>query len=295
MYESDDVQSQIAEQRFKITRVGATGVKKPITVRRPWGDVTLNAEIDVFVDLPSDQKGSHMSRNVEVTGEVVDNSVREPVEGLENLTAEMCELLLERHEYASYSEVDIHADYFLERHSPHGRSSLENYEIRAKTEAYRDGEIRKYIGVTAVGLNACPCAMESVKSKYIEKYPELEDALEKIPTITHNQRNKSTIMIEVPDGEDIEVNDLIDIIESSLSSPTHEILKRDDEADVVIQAHENPKFVEDVVRDMLSKLLKKYSHFSDSAHIDVKSESEESIHKHNAFAERITTFGELRK
>ncbi len=295
MYNSDDVQSQIAEQRFKITRVGVTGVKKPITVRRPWGDVTLNAEIDVYVDLPSDQKGSHMSRNVEVTGEVVDNSVREPVEGLENLTAEMCKLLLERHEYASYSEVDINADYFLERESPQGRSSLENYEIRAKTEAYRDGETRKYIGVTAVGLNACPCAMESVKSKYIEKYPGVEEALEKIPTITHNQRNKSTIMIEVPNDEEIEVNDLIDIIESSLSSPTHEILKRDDEADVVIQAHENPKFVEDVVRDMLSRILKKYSHFPDSTHIDVKSESEESIHKHNAFAERITTFGELRE
>ncbi|MFW5928516.1 MAG: GTP cyclohydrolase MptA [Thermoplasmatota archaeon] len=295
MYNSDDVQSQIAEQRFKITRVGVTGVKKPITVRRPWGDVTLNAEIDVYVDLPSDQKGSHMSRNVEVTGEVVDNSVREPVEGLENLTAEMCELLLERHEYASFSEVDINADYFLERQSPHGRSSLENYEIRAKTEAHRDGEVRSYIGVTAVGLNACPCAMESVKSNYMEKYPDVEEALDKIPTITHNQRNKSTIMIEVPNDEEIEVNDLIDIIESSLSSPTHEILKRDDEAEVVIQAHENPKFVEDVVRDMLSKLLKKYSHFPDSTHVDVKSESEESIHKHNAFAERITTFGELRE
>jgi len=105
--------------------------------------------------------------------------------------------------------------------------------------------------------------MESVKSNYIEKYPEVEDAFEKIPTITHNQRNKSTIMIEVPDHEEIEVNDLIEIIESSLSSPTHEILKREDEAEVVIQAHENPKFVEDVVRDILSAVLYKYNHLPD--------------------------------
>ncbi|MFW6142003.1 MAG: GTP cyclohydrolase MptA [Candidatus Saliniplasma sp.] len=295
MCTSGDVQNMKAEKRFKITRVGVTGVKKPIVVHRPWGDVTLNAEIDVYVDLPSKQKGSHMSRNVEVTGEVVDKSVREPVDGLENLTAQMCEILLERHEYATYSEVEINADYFLEKKSPKDRSSLENYTIKAKAEAVRDGELRKYIGVTAVGMNACPCAMETVKNYYVQKYPELEGSIDKIPFITHNQRNKSTVMMEVPDDEYIEVNDLIGIIEDSLSSSTHEILKRDDEAAVVIQAHENPKFVEDVVRDILSKLLEKYDHLPDSTHVDVKSESEESIHKHNAFAERVTTFGELRE
>ncbi|MFW5903990.1 MAG: GTP cyclohydrolase MptA, partial [Candidatus Saliniplasma sp.] len=291
MCTSGDVQNMKAEKRFKITRVGVTGVKKPIVVHRPWGDVTLNAEIDVYVDLPSKQKGSHMSRNVEVTGEVVDKSVREPVDGLENLTAQMCEILLERHEYATYSEVEINADYFLEKKSPKDRSSLENYTIKAKAEAVRGGELRKYIGVTAVGMNACPCAMETVKNYYVQKYPELEGSIDKIPFITHNQRNKSTVMMEVPDDEYIEVNDLIGIIEDSLSSSTHEILKRDDEAAVVIQAHENPKFVEDVVRDILSKLLEKYDHLPDSTHVDVKSESEESIHKHNAFAERVTTFG----
>ncbi len=295
MNSSGDVQNMKAEKRFKITRVGVTGVKKPIVVRRPWGDITLNAEIDVYVDLPSEQKGSHMSRNVEVTGEVVDKSVREPVKGLENLTAQMCEILLDRHEYAAYSEVDISADYFLEKESPKGRSSLENYKIKARAEAYREGELRKYIGVTVLGLNACPCAMETVRNLYIKRYPDLKNSLDKIPFITHNQRNKSTVMIEVPDGESIEVNDLIYIIEDSLSSPTHEILKRDDEAAVVMQAHENPKFVEDVVRDILSNLLEKYSHLPDFTHVDVKSESEESIHKHNAFAERVTTFGELRK
>lgn len=295
MRPSDDVQNQIAEQRFKLTRVGVTGVKKPIVVKRPWGDVTLNAEIDVYVDLPSDQKGSHMSRNVEVTGEIVDKSVRDPVKSLESLTAEMCEILLERHEYASYSEVDISADYFLERESPLGRSSLENFLIRSKSEAVRDGKIRKYIGVTVVGLTACPCAMEGVKKILSEKDIDHEDVPEEMPGVTHNQRNESTVMIEVPEEKEVEVNDLIDMIEDSLSSPTHEILKRDDEAEVVFQAHQNPKFVEDVVRDILAKLMVEYSDMPDSTHVSVKSESKESIHKHNAFAERVTTFGELRE
>ncbi len=295
MTERDDVQNQRAEQRFKLTRVGVTGVKKPVVVERPWGSVTLNATIDVYVDLPSDQKGSHMSRNVEVTGEIVDRSVREPVRGLEDLTSQMCETLLQRHEYASYSEVEASADYFLEKKSPLGRPSLENYHIIGRTEAYRDGRRRKYIGVEVVGLNACPCAMETVRTKLMEKYPEQKSLLKNIPVITHNQRNVISLMIEVPNDKEIEVNTLIKLLENSLSSPTHEILKRDDEAAVVMHAHENPKFVEDVVRDVLQGVLEMYNDFPDSTKIEVMSRSEESIHKHNALAERITTFGELRK
>ncbi len=292
---STDVQSQLAEKRFKLTRVGVTGVKKPIVVKRPWGKVTLNATIDIYVDLPSDQKGSHMSRNVEVTGEIVDKTVREPVEGLENLASHMCDILLEKHEYASYSEVDIKGDYFLEKKSPKGRTSLENYQIRAKAEGKRDDKTRKYIGVKVVGLNTCPCAMEGVREKFKEKYDSVSDELDEMPVITHNQRNESTVMVEVPQGKEVEVNDLIGLVEDSLSSPTHEILKREDEAEVVMQAHENPKFVEDVVREILSKILERYDDFPDSTHVEVKSESEESIHKHNALAERVTTFGKLRE
>jgi GTP cyclohydrolase-4 len=94
---------------------------------------------------------------------------------------------------------------------------------------------------------------------------------------------------------DIEANDLIDIVEASFSSPTYEILKRDDEAAVVINAHNNPKFVEDVVRDVLKRIVERYAKLPDDVLLTVRSESEESIHKHNAFAERHTLLGDLRK
>lgn len=295
MCDPTDVQSRLAERRFKLTRVGVKGVKKPIMVQRPWGNRTLNATLDIYVDLPSDQRGSHMSRNVEVSGEIVDKTIREPVEGLENLASRMCDLLLERHEYATYSEVDIRADYFLERQSPKETTSLENYQIRARAEGKRDERIRRYIGVTAIGITTCPCAMESIREKLKEDYPEIKEELDQIPVITHNQRNETTVMVEIPPKEELEVNDLIEIIESSLSSSTHEILKREDEAEIVKNAHENPKFVEDVVREVLSALLGEYKHFPDSTRVEVRSESEESIHKHNALAERVTTFGKLRE
>jgi GTP cyclohydrolase-4 len=277
--------------------VGVTGVKKPINVQRPGKVVMLTADIDVFVDLPSTQKGSHLSRNVEVISEILDKSVRQPVKSLEVLCEEICHKLLERHEYATYSEVEMRADYFLEKSLSSGRKSLEGYKLIAKAQAKRNEEqdVKKLIGVEVIGMTTCPCAMETVRRKLEAEHPEAKDSLGKIPVVTHNQRNITTLMIEVPKDYDLEADDLIAVVEDSLSSPTYEILKRDDEAMITLQAHNNPKFVEDVVRDILDQVLKKYANLPDSVGITVRSESEESIHKHNAYAERVTTLGELRK
>ena len=152
----------------------------------------------------------------------------------------------------------------------------------------------KQVGVEVQGMTVCPCAMETAFMKLEQEVPELKMIEGKVPTISHNQRNRTALMIEVPEQVDIEADDLIEIVESSLSSPTFGVLKRADEANVVIEAHKNPKFVEDVVRDILGKLLRKYKRLGDSVRVTVRSESEESIHKHNAFAERDTTLGELR-
>jgi len=112
---------------------------------------------------------------------------------------------------------------------------------------------------------------------------------------THNQRNITTVMIEVPsDTSIVDANDLIEIAEQAFSSPTYALLKRGEEGELVYNAHRNPKFVEDVVRDVLQAILDKYKDLPDDVIVVVRSESEESIHKHNAFAERVTTLGELR-
>ena len=115
-----------------------------------------------------------------------------------------------------------------------------------------------------------------------------------LPVITHNQRNISRLVIQVPDGFEVEADDLIAIAEGAMSSPTYATLKRQDEGELVLAAHLNPKFVEDVVRDILAAVLGKYSELPDFVEVRVHSESQESIHKHNAFAERDTTLGELR-
>jgi GTP cyclohydrolase-4 len=261
-------------------------------VKRGEKTIMISTNIDVFVDLPSTQKGSHLSRNLEVISEVVDQSVRNPVTGLEVLAANICRLLLEKHEYASWAEVNITGDYFLERTAPSGKESLESFKLIAKARNKRGDGLVKLIGVEVIGMTACPCAMETVRASYDEFAP---NGGPETPVISHNQRNVSSVIMEVPEEYDVEANDLIDIVEASFSSPTYEILKRGAEADVVVQAHRNPKFVEDVVREILGRILIKYPYLPDTVLVTVRSESEESIHKHNAFAERSTTLGELRE
>jgi len=285
-----DVQSGPSSYNFKISRVGVTGVKKLVHVKRPYMKTAnpLIVKMDLFVDLPASQKGSHMSRNLELVADVLDKNVEKPVTDLESFCAHIAKLLLKRHEYATFSEVKAEADYFLDRTYPSGKKGLEPFKLVAEARANKNGDIKKLIGVRVIGMTACPCAREVIKT--IGEYQENDIAP------THNQRNITTLMIEVPgDDKSVDANDLIDIAEQSFSSPTYGILKRREEGKLVFNAHKNPKFVEDVVRDILSAILKKYDKLPDDVIVVVRSESEESIHKHNAFAERVTTLGELRK
>ncbi len=285
-----DVQSGPSSSNFKITRVGVTGVKKLVHIERPDKNTasSLVVKMDLFVDLPASQKGSHMSRNLELVSDIIDVNHQKPDSDLESFCATIAKLLLKKHQYATFSEVKAEAVYFLERTYPSGKKGLEPYKLLAEARANNDGEIKKLIGVKVIGMTACPCAMEVIRK--LDGYGEKD-----VPP-THNQRNITTLMIEVP-GDDryVDANDLIDIAEQSLSTPTYGILKRREEGQLVFDAHKNPKFVEDVVRDILNAILKKYKELHDDVLVVVRSESEESIHKHNAFAERVTTLGELRK
>ena len=285
-----DVQAGPSHSKFKLTRVGVTGVKKLVHVKRPQAKnvISLVAKMDLFVDLPAFQKGSHMSRNLELVSEITDKHMKTPVQDLETFCANTAERLLEKHEYATRSEIKAEADYFLERTYPSGYKGFEPYKLVAEARAKKNGETKKLIGVKVIGMTACPCAMEIIRK--IGEYNNKD-----IPP-THNQRNITTVMIEVPRNDiTIDANDLIELSEEAFSSPTYSILKRGEEGQIVYDAHKNPKFVEDVVRDILCNILKKYGQLPDDTLVVVRSESEESIHKHNAYAERVTTLAELKK
>jgi len=113
--------------------------------------------------------------------------------------------------------------------------------------------------------------------------------------ITHNQRNRTRLVFELTDASEIEADDIIAAIEAAQSSPTYAILKRGDEAQVVVNAHRHPKFVEDVLRDLLASLPSRFPHISDSTVVRASTVSEESIHKFNVEASHEVTLGELRR
>jgi GTP cyclohydrolase-4 len=285
-----DVQSRRIKNGFRLTKVGITGVLKPVQVARKDKVATLTTRFELFVDLPSDQRGAHLSRNLEAIREIVDEAVRSPEHSLEDLAEKISRKLLDKHPYATNAEVWATADYFLEKTTPMGGRSLEPYKLVARANAHRGKrvQVRKSVGVEVVGMTACPCAMETIR----EDNPAYASVIG--PVITHNQRNRTSLVLEEPTGSDIEADDLIAIVEASVSAPTYEVLKRSDEARLVEEAHAKPRFVEDVVREVLRLVLEKYGDLPEDTIVKVKSDSEESIHKHNAVAERTATLGELR-
>jgi GTP cyclohydrolase-4 len=294
---SPDVQERRVPGSYRLTRVGVTGVRKPVQVIRGGRSVTLTPAISLFVDLPANQRGSHMSRNLEAVAELIDESVSRPHPSLEDLCATLSRGLLDRHAYATTAEVEMRAEYYLEMKNPSGRRTLEGYQLLARAVAHRGARhlVRKSIGVEVTGMTACPCAQETVRQLFQSGKKRAGRRTSGVPVLSHNQRNVASVLVEVPEKYPVEADDLIRLVEASQSAPTREILKRPDEARLVLEAHRNPKFVEDVVRDVLRNIVDKYRELPDEVAVTVRSEAQESIHKHNAVAERVTTLGELRR
>jgi GTP cyclohydrolase-4 len=301
-----DTQDNTPTIPVHLTRVGVTGVKKLLKIER-FGKrpIILIPTFDAFVDLPSTKRGIHMSRNPEAITEVLEEAVEESAVEIESLCAEIVTRLLNKHKYAKKAEVSMKSDFIIMKESPVTRlKTQEMTKIMADASGIRNGEdviIRKMIGAEVVGMTVCPCAQEttreSTKQELLEFLDEetTEKVLEKIPFASHNQRGRGMIMIEVPEQNVIRGEDIIRIIENSMSSPVCELLKRVDENAVVVKAHENPKFVEDCVRTMVQKIVNKYSHLPDDTLVTVRQVNEESIHRHNAFAEKVATLGELKR
>ncbi len=287
--------------RFELHKVGVSGIRKPLTVRRSDRVVTLTTDFEVAVDLPSTRKGSDLSRNAILLAEIVDETVVRPVPSLEAACVAIARALLERHPYAQTASVDARAEYFLRRGIVEERKSFEDYTLLGAARSQRTGStgpvaVTQSIGAEAVGMTACPCAMETARDALAQEFPQLRDeALHALPMITHNQRNRTRLVFDLPEGAEVEADELIETIEASQSSPTYAILKRGDEAQMVIRAHRHPKFVEDVLRDLLRRVASEYPKLPDSTYVRARTVSEESIHKYNVVAEHQASLGELRQ
>jgi len=303
-----DVQASKPEVRINLTRVGVTNVKKLVEVARQGKrPIVLISDFKICVDLPSSIKGANLSRNFEAVYEVLEEAVSTPTYEIEELCSEVARRLLHRHAYATTAEVSMRSEYILKRRTPVTKiqcQELANIFAEACAVRYDDGgiRVRKTIGAEVVGMTTCPCAQEMMREKVWEELEKLgiedgriKELLREIPLATHNQRGRGIISIEVEDDVRVSLDKIIKVIEDSMSSRVYELLKRPDEAYLVEYAHRRPMFVEDCVREMARRIVEEFKELPDNTVVSIKQVNEESIHRHDAFAERVATLGELRR
>jgi len=251
--ELQDKQSERDHRQLRIDKVGVRGLRFPIQVRDKARAVQNTvAVIGLFVDLPEEFKGTHMSRFIEVL------NAHGRVVHVENIPDMLFELQKKLHAATSHLEMEF--PYFLTKKAPaSGKESVMDYTARFEAAACKR-EIDFLLTVKANVTTLCPC------SKAISARG------------AHNQRGEVTVQVRFK--RPIWIEDLIAIMESSASSELYALLKREDEKTVTERAYDNPVFVEDLVRNVALKL---------NAHPDVtwykvEAENQESIHNHNAYA-----------
>jgi GTP cyclohydrolase I/GTP cyclohydrolase-4 len=257
----------------------------------------MSAELDCTVDLSRDQKGVHMSRFPELFDEAIDEVVLGEGLLVEALADRIASQIVER-QRALRAEVRIVARWPMRRTTPvTGLATQEMVSLIGIAAAGAE-RTRRVVGVEATGINACPCAQGLVRDRAAERLAEagfgddLERILELVPIATHNQRGRGTLLVGT--GRELDAEDLMAIVERSMSAPVFELLKRPDELFVVEHAHLRPRFVEDSVRIALAELVAVEPSLDDDDFVLSRQVNLETIHDHDVVAERWGTVGQIR-
>jgi GTP cyclohydrolase IV len=298
-----DVQASAPTIHVSLSRVGVTNVEKVIRIGPPGAEQLYYAKLDCFVDLGPKQKGAHMSRFEEVVNDVIGEVVLgESGFKAEQLAQHIAERVRERQD-ALRAEVTIAARYPEHKPAPvSGIATQEIYTLYGSAMTSERGT-RRLVGVAAQGMTACPCAQQLVAGRSRERLAadgftddEIGRIFEAVPVATHNQRGLGTLYVGCPEGCDteLEANDLLRIVEDSMSSEIYELMKRSDEAAVVEKAHRRPRFVEDCVREAIRGVVEELDGLRPDAFVSARQENLETIHQHNVVAERYGLLSELR-
>lgn len=249
----EDVQGRADNRRVPINKVGIKDVFHPVRIReRSGGEQHTVASFNMYVFLPHDFKGTHMSRFVEI----LHRHEREiSVESFRLMLAEMTD-----HLDSEAGHIEMSFPYFVLKRAPvSGVESLMDYRVSLIGE-HKRGATQMWLKVTVPVTSLCPC------SKGISDYG------------AHNQRSHVTITARL--NSHLWIEELIDIAEQEASCEVYGILKRPDEKYVTERAYDNPKFVEDLVRDIAVRL-------QSDGRVDayaIEAENFESIHNHSAYA-----------
>jgi GTP cyclohydrolase I len=253
-----DIQGRSDARRIAIDKVGVKGVSYPITWQCALSGKTQHtvASFNFYVGLPHHQKGTHMSRFMEVLHRHHEDL---GVDQIIALGRDMRTCL-----DADEAYLEIRFPYFIDKRAPVSKAQgLLNIEVSIEASCGQD--VAQDVLVMALrvpAMSLCPC------SKEISDYS------------AHSQRCQIDLAVRFVPGKQMSIEQLFDVAEAAASSPVYPVLKRPDEKQVTEAAYDNPKFVEDIVRDLATKL----DQHAELAWYRVSSENFESIHNHNAYA-----------
>jgi GTP cyclohydrolase I len=254
-----DVQASHDERALPIEQVGIRGLRHPLIIRTKTGDMPAVGNFEMDVALPAHVKGTHMSRFIALL-----QNHNEPIDSTSvvAMVREMLPLL-----NATEGRIQFTYTHFVKKAAPvSGVESLMDYEVTWMAKAKQDatGSIDVDLNLRALVpvMSLCPC------SKEISEYG------------AHNQRSHVTMSVELDSNTKMTVEDLVTAAESQASSELWGLLKRPDEKWVTERAYDNPKFVEDLVRDVAGQLKEDQRILS----LVVEAENFESIHNHSAYA-----------
>ncbi len=276
-----DIQDEQPMIPIPLQRVGFKGVRKRIILNTPQGRIALDLDLDITVSIGKDRRGAHLSRNIEalpleeVLGEDQSKS-------LESYLERVAYRLLELHEYATVAESRARTVYYVNIEYE-GINGIEPVDVEVKVRVSRDGSKKWSVSVTVRGMSVCPSAQRTIK--------ELLGSVKLAPS--HVQRVNLTGRVTTK-GEMVRIEDIAGALVKSLSAPSFTLLKREDEARLVLLAHKKPRFAEDIVREALYNIANaiKDKVCKDSI-IEVEVDSCESIHPHNVYAYAMTSLSFL--
>lgn len=256
-----DVQNTQDNRNIDIQKVGINKIDLPLIVQRKnSSDQVVSAQARACVSLPRNYKGTHMSRFVEVLNEWSNkNLLGVDIKGcLEKILKKL---------NAKSGELKFKFKYYIDKKSPVTKMSAPMSYDCSFEGRIDNGDYKFILGVKVPVTTLCPC------SKEISQYG------------AHNQRAIVSVKISYDESEQIWIEDLVEMIENCASSPVYSLLKRQDEKYVTEHAYENPKFVEDLLRDVIVKLR------NDDIirEFEVECEAMESIHNHSAWAYQTET------
>ncbi len=293
-----DLQAEPPLHGLALQRVGVQGLERVIHLTCGRRVQVFYAQLDLWVDLMSDQKGAHLSRFPHEVDSALDELIREAAPDIESLAARLASGIVVA-QGAGRSQVIVRAKVPRTRRAPLSAGRSQDVFDLLGWAASDGHHTTSLVGVEVSGMTACPCGQQMMRDHSGSRLAEagfsddqIRQILALVPLATHNQRARGTLVVS--DHPTVSADDLVRIVEASMSSETYEMLKRLDEFFVINRAHTNPRFAEDVVREMLALVVQAYRELPDAAFVLARLVSEESIHRHNVFAERSGLVGDLR-